>query len=133
LNWDFIDVTTNFGIGFGNWSSTDAPPPTLTASYAIDPSHVTALRVDFSISAYSDPRQSSYLLPVFADFKDTVHTYIDGGAGSPDVIGESGHDYSPDVASGVPEPRTWAMLVIGFCGLGVLAYRRKDKLAHSVA
>jgi hypothetical protein len=33
----------------------------------------------------------------------------------------------------VPEPSTWAMMILGFCGLGFMAYRRKDKLAHSSA
>jgi hypothetical protein len=27
----------------------------------------------------------------------------------------------------VPEPSTWAMMILGFCGLGFLAYRRKNK------
>ena len=27
----------------------------------------------------------------------------------------------------VPEPSTWAMLILGFCGIGVVAYRRKSK------
>ncbi len=31
--------------------------------------------------------------------------------------------------SAVPEPSTWAMLILGFCGLGVMAYRRKAMLA----
>ena len=31
---------------------------------------------------------------------------------------------------GVPEPSTWAMMLLGFAGLGFLAYRRRDtKLA----
>jgi hypothetical protein len=28
--------------------------------------------------------------------------------------------------SAVPEPSTWAMMMVGFCGLGFLAYRRKN-------
>lgn len=28
-------------------------------------------------------------------------------------------------AHGVPEPSTWAMMILGFCGLGFIAYRRK--------
>jgi hypothetical protein len=32
--------------------------------------------------------------------------------------------------SPVPEPSTWAMLLIGFAGLGLIAYRRKDKVGH---
>jgi outer membrane lipase/esterase len=33
----------------------------------------------------------------------------------------------------VPELSTWAMLLIGFAGLGFMAYRRKSKLALMVA
>jgi hypothetical protein len=29
--------------------------------------------------------------------------------------------------SAVPEPSTWAMMMLGFCGLGFMAYRRKTK------
>ncbi len=31
--------------------------------------------------------------------------------------------------SAVPEPSTWAMMILGFCGLGFMAYRRKSKPA----
>jgi hypothetical protein len=35
------------------------------------------------------------------------------------------------MSSAVPEPSTWAMMVLGFAGLGFLAYRRRrsDALA----
>jgi hypothetical protein len=33
--------------------------------------------------------------------------------------------------AGAPEPSTWAMLILGFCGLGFLAYRGKAKIALS--
>ena len=29
------------------------------------------------------------------------------------------------MTAAVPEPSTWAMMILGFCGLGVMAYRRK--------
>jgi hypothetical protein len=29
----------------------------------------------------------------------------------------------------VPEPSTWAMMILGFAGLGFMAYRRKSKPA----
>jgi hypothetical protein len=35
--------------------------------------------------------------------------------------------------SAVPEPSTWAMMILGFCGLGFMAYRRKSKLTSSAA
>ena len=33
----------------------------------------------------------------------------------------------------VPEPATWAMMILGFAGVGFMAYRRKSKLAFSLA
>jgi hypothetical protein len=33
----------------------------------------------------------------------------------------------------VPEPSTWAMMILGFCGLGFITYRRKRGAALSVA
>jgi hypothetical protein len=50
--------------------------------------------------------------------------------------------YSPDsilgrgdiaVTSAVPEPSTWAMLLLGFAGIGFMAYRRKSKPALMTA
>jgi hypothetical protein len=32
-------------------------------------------------------------------------------------------------ASAAPEPSTWAMMILGFCGLGFMAYRRKSNLS----
>ena len=36
-------------------------------------------------------------------------------------------------SSAVPEPSTWAMMLLGFCGLGFFAYRRKDRLVSNAA
>jgi CHRD domain-containing protein/PEP-CTERM motif-containing protein len=33
----------------------------------------------------------------------------------------------------VPEPSTWAMLILGFAGIGLMAYRRKSRQALMVA
>ncbi|MGO9360107.1 MAG: PEPxxWA-CTERM sorting domain-containing protein, partial [Xanthobacteraceae bacterium] len=33
----------------------------------------------------------------------------------------------------VPEPSTWAMMILGFCGLGFMAYRRKARPAFMAA
>jgi hypothetical protein len=37
------------------------------------------------------------------------------------------------VTTGVPEPSTWAMMLLGFAGVGFMAYRRKSKPALMVA
>jgi hypothetical protein len=36
-------------------------------------------------------------------------------------------------ASAVPEPSTWALMILGFAGIGSIAYRRKSKPALMVA
>jgi hypothetical protein len=50
-----------------------------------------------------------------------VHTGLDGGTiaqGSFSIV-------EPGVVTAVPEPSTWAMMLLGFLGLGFMAYRRK--------
>ncbi len=36
---------------------------------------------------------------------------------------------TPEISSSVPEPSTWAMTILGFAGVGAIAYRRKSKPA----
>jgi hypothetical protein len=37
------------------------------------------------------------------------------------------------ISTNVPEPSTWAMMILGFMGVGFVAYRRKNKLAFRIA
>lgn len=37
------------------------------------------------------------------------------------------------ISAAVPEPSTWAMLVLGFAGVGFMAYRRKNKMELQVS
>jgi PEP-CTERM motif len=37
------------------------------------------------------------------------------------------------VTPGVPEPSTWAMMILGFAGIGFMAYRRKSRGALRLA
>jgi hypothetical protein len=36
----------------------------------------------------------------------------------------NGYDFQSQITGGVPEPSTWAMMLLGFAGLGFAAYRR---------
>jgi hypothetical protein len=50
------------------------------------------------------------------------------------VYWEGPYIYAPPaLAEGVPEPSTWAMMILGFAGVGFMAYRRKPKLASMPA
>lgn len=53
---------------------------------------------------------------------------MDSSAGA--LIGSVG--IQVDVGA-VPEPSTWAMMILGFAGVGFMAYRRKSKMALSAA
>jgi hypothetical protein len=45
----------------------------------------------------------------------------------------NGEIFSLDtVAPAVPELSTWAMMILGFAGVGFLAYRRKNQMALNV-
>jgi hypothetical protein len=37
------------------------------------------------------------------------------------------------IAPAVPEPSTWAMMILGFFGIGFMAYRRKNQMAPTIA
>ena len=54
----------------------------------------------------------------FASTNNTGFTNTTGNAGTWQV--------SEQVAA-VPEPSTWAMMILGFAGIGFMAYRRKSK------
>ena len=48
-----------------------------------------------------------------------------------DNLSYGGAEHHFSVGS-VPEPSTWAMMVLGFVGVGFMTYRRKDRMTHSV-
>ncbi len=44
------------------------------------------------------------------------------------ILSSTGNSFEfSNVAAAAPEPATWAMMVLGFAGIGFLAYRRKSK------
>ncbi len=43
------------------------------------------------------------------------------------ITGTVGARLSPPMTNSVPEPSTWAMMILGFFGVGFMAYRRKSR------
>jgi hypothetical protein len=59
----------------------------------------------------------------------TSGTYNNTGSGSASLSVSD-----PSLTAAVPEPSTWAMMILGFAGVGLLAYRRRNQSsAFSVA
>jgi hypothetical protein len=73
------------------------------------------------------PHQLTFLLPV-GQFELDITSSSQGfsNSGSPVLI-SYGIFASSDTVVAVPEPSTWAMLLIGFAGIGFAAYRRKRR------
>jgi hypothetical protein len=46
---------------------------------------------------------------------------------------ENWYGFTVGVESAVPEPSTWAMMILGFFGVGFMAYRRKNRMALNAA
>ena len=76
-----------------------------------------------------------------ANTEDTVKTWT-SFASSPfslteeidiSALGAGANLSSDDRVSAVPETSTWAMMILGFMGIGFLAYRRKGQLAFRLA
>jgi len=62
-----------------------------------------------------------------ANSSSTILTFIDTrGAFNAGIYLD---DVSVDAVAAVPEPSTWAMMILGFGGVGFMAYRRKSKPA----
>ena len=63
-------------------------------------------------------------LDVDGGFSSTQQALIKNFTVNGDVFG---------VTTAVPEPASWAMLMLGFAGVGFVAYRRKDSMAAHAA
>jgi hypothetical protein len=55
----------------------------------------------------------------------SVGLNVGGQSIDTDFISETGN-FEIGAVAAVPEPSTWAMMILGFCGLGFMAYRRKQ-------
>lgn len=126
LNYTVTDATTNSGLGFGNWASTDAAPSTtIIRNISVPTGDSILLRVLFEADAYSS---GTYF---FSDYSHTLNVYIDPTTPGADVVGLSGHDYATPAAT--PLPAALPLFATGLGGLGLLGWRRKRKNAAALA
>jgi hypothetical protein len=129
ISGSFIWDTTTEAVSSANTVITGAVQP---GSYTLGGSSVNS--TNFSISSASaafifvfnnnlDLGLTQPLLNLNSGF---AQTQLITGADRWLALSATG---SISAVSAVPEPSTWAMMILGFCGLGFMAYRRKDKLA----
>jgi hypothetical protein len=109
-------------------------PFTFQSNQGDDITGDTAVPVDvygliFSIGNTNPAYGQDVLFNLYSTGGTTYGETTDGLLDSVRLYDENG---SP-ITAAVPEPSTWAMMILGFCGLGFLAYRRKNGAALSVA
>jgi hypothetical protein len=80
--------------------------------------------ITFDFSSPLTAGEYSANLQIFAN----VSNYQNSLASFTDSSGKT-FSIEGALSPGVPEPSTWAMMILGFAGLGFMAYRRKSKLA----
>ncbi len=95
------------------------------------------------VSTTGDVFYSNSALNADGGFNHVYSTAYSGGGGIPagtflafeDLNGGGDKDYNDTsfvvdpITSGVPEASTWAMMLIGFAGMGLAAYRRSRKIS----
>lgn len=81
-----------------------------------------------SLSLPSTPDPYNVWVPIGVSFSGKAESAVFGG--SANYIGFDNITLGSATPGGVPEPATWAMMVLGFSGLGLLIHRRsKGRLA----
>jgi hypothetical protein len=146
--WDFsfTDATGDTASGQLTTSAAGDPYAISNISGLIDGSAITGLssyagadnNLFFAGGApYADQGGIS-----FTTASSVTYNWSNYPSGSPGGIANSVSDPNGNgccqaaftsVVVGVPEPATWAMMILGFVGVGFMAYRRKAKPAFRIA
>lgn len=102
------------------------------ASYTFDPSNFGNSTSDSVPGGYQNSEKVSFGflgLGYNPNLNDT-YSVILSLTSAPGGFGTISDDIRVQIGSGftgaVPEPATWAMMLLGFCGIGFMAYRRKS-------
>ena len=70
------------------------------------------------------PEKYLYVFCVDADAKDDDFLAVIDVNPDSDTFGTITYTYPPAASFAVPEPSAWAMMALGFAGLGLLGYRK---------
>ena len=123
--WSFVIGADNgnntaevFHVGWMN-VGTQSPSDTANATNIAQYRFGTVVNPSTSVANYYD---------TFTLTQTTTLDFFIVDGYLPDNLGGVSLGINPVVA-GVPEPSTWAMMILGFAGVGFMAYRRKSKPA----
>jgi hypothetical protein len=116
------------------WASIGLLPGTADAVHAYGPQFAYGVGpigagnpIDAGVTfPFTDSDNTTFLTDITgADPNNIVDIYTSSGInGEPAVLA---NQFVISGGGGVPEPSTWAMMLLGFAGLGLLAHRRRTK------
>jgi hypothetical protein len=100
-------------------------PLNFTSSYqsiSFDAGNLTGLQIFYSTFPANYPNPPQITLSS-AGLTYTFHDFLSGADTETGVISAT----REPIASSVPEPSTWAMMILGLSGVGFMAYRRRNQ------
>lgn len=101
------------------------PIVTTTTEDEVTAIQATIWELEYGLTVQS--KNSTINGEIAAYYTDAIHS---GSASPAQEVYNSSHqsfaDGQPSLTAPVPEPATWAMMIVGFCGLGYMGYRRKN-------
>jgi PEP-CTERM motif len=121
-----LDYTLNTGLNLTSYTtSSDGVSGLYGLTGVVDANGNVELFATSYALGDTDP---SYLYGITDALGDTQASQVGGEqfsvlADAPDDTNFKGVSFAPVAA--VPEPSTWAMMILGFCGLAFMAYRRR--------
>jgi hypothetical protein len=125
----------NYQLTFG-LSGENGPGGVTTLAVTIG-SQTTDFTITSDSSGFFNKPFSTMTINYVASSADTAISFIETASndgGNNDALIDGVSFQGPAVTSAVPESSTWAMMILGFCGLGFMARRRKQNIsALSVA
>lgn len=101
----------------------------------VDPVYAHTTQIEFSIGGVTQSLTRNPTAP-FTTYTFLFTTTGDGQLTFRDLAGGNnnvGNLLDNVTVTAVPEPSTWAMMILGFMGVGFMAYRRKSGLVSRVA
>lgn len=139
LNWWGTGYTPLIGVAYGQSSTSIAITPLAGQAVTLNGFDMAAYVTDAGLSTVVTIEDlSGNILAVSSTIVTHPTTFAFGVTGTNGIrinwnggvsslnLGIDNIDYSLVSVSPVPEPATWAMMILGFAGVGLLAYRRRN-------
>jgi hypothetical protein len=108
----------------GTWINTLAPSVNLTSDNILSPGGNPVLNGNGIVFSGAGLPSDSKYFNIWGNGPND-YTYFNNYDSFP--VGNGAVSFSVTEIAAVPEPSTWAMILLGFAGVGLMAYRRKSK------